>query len=109
MAMSSTFDAKAWLGQITADMREAYARNRRVMSFGEYLTLFEIDMPRQVRSAAQYLRDVFDHYGTTTMGLVDERRYLEQFERYLTQVSCWVKREKYHNALRQSAAATVGK
>jgi len=32
MAMSSTFDAKAWLGQITADMREAYARNRRVMS-----------------------------------------------------------------------------
>jgi predicted Ser/Thr protein kinase len=48
-------------------MREAYARNRRVMSFGEYLTLFEIDMPRQVRSAAQYLRDVFDRYGTTTV------------------------------------------
>jgi len=67
MAMSSTFDAKAWLGQITADMREAYARNRRVMSFGEYLTLFEIDMPGQVRSAAQYLRDVFDHYGTSTV------------------------------------------
>jgi predicted Ser/Thr protein kinase len=65
--MSPTFDAKAWLGQITADMREAYARNRRVMSFGEYLTLFEIDMPRQVRSAAQYLRDVFDRYGTTTV------------------------------------------
>ena len=64
--MSSTFDAKAWLGKITADMREAYARNRRVMSFAEYLTLFEVDMPRQVRSAAQYLRDVFDHYGTTT-------------------------------------------
>jgi len=33
----------------------------------------------------------------TSMGLVDERRYLEQFERYLTQVSCWVKHEKYHN------------
>ena len=65
--MSSTFDAKAWLGQITADMREAYARNRRVMSFAEYLSLFESDMPRQVRSAAQYLRDVFDHYGTTSV------------------------------------------
>jgi predicted Ser/Thr protein kinase len=65
--MSSTFDAKAWLGKITADMREAYARNRRVMSFAEYLTLFDLDMPRQVRSAAQYLRDVFDHYGTTAV------------------------------------------
>ncbi|MGO9290995.1 MAG: serine protein kinase PrkA, partial [Polyangia bacterium] len=65
--MSSTFDAKAWLGQITADMRQAYARNRRVMSFAEYLTLFETDMAHQVRSAAQYLRDVFDHYGTTSV------------------------------------------
>jgi len=62
--MSSTFDAKTWLGQIAADMRAAYARNRRVMSFAEYLTLFETDMPHQVRSAAQYLRDVFDRYGT---------------------------------------------
>jgi serine protein kinase len=33
----------------------------------------------------------------TSMGLVEERRYLQQFERYLTQVSCWVKHEKYHN------------
>jgi len=65
--MSATFDAKAWLGQITAGMREAYARNRQVMSFAEYLTLFETDAVHQVRSAAQYLRDVFDHYGTLTV------------------------------------------
>jgi predicted Ser/Thr protein kinase len=57
-------DAKAWLGQITADMRDSYSRNRRVMAFAEYLALFEADMLRQVRSAAHYLRDVFDHFGT---------------------------------------------
>jgi serine protein kinase len=65
--MAMSFDSKAWLGRITADMRDSYSRNRRVMSFSEYLTLFENDMLRQVRSAAQYLRDVFDHYGTTSI------------------------------------------
>ena len=63
--MSIPFDAKTWLGHITADMREVYSRTRRVMSFAEYLTLFERNMHHQVRSAAQYLRDVFDYYGTT--------------------------------------------
>jgi len=32
--MSAPLDAKAWLTQTTADLRESYARNRRVMSFG---------------------------------------------------------------------------
>jgi serine protein kinase len=67
MAMSSQIDPKAWLTQTTADLRESYARNRRVMSFGEYFSLFLNDTARQVRSAAQYLRDVFDHFGTTTV------------------------------------------
>src|SRR3954465_5852520 len=62
--MSSPLDAKAWLTQTTADLRESYARNRRVMSFGEYFTLFVNDTKLHVRSAAQYLRDVFDHFGT---------------------------------------------
>src|SRR5882757_7486469 len=67
MAMSPEIDPKAWLGQTTADMRESYTRNRRVMSFGEYFTLFVSDTPRQVRSAAQYVRDVFDHFGISTV------------------------------------------
>jgi serine protein kinase len=62
--MSSPLDPKAWLSQTTADLRESYARNRRVMSFGEYFTLFVNDTKLHVRSAAQYLRDVFDHFGT---------------------------------------------
>jgi serine protein kinase len=64
---SSQFDPKAWLSQTTADLRESFARNRRVMSFSEYLTLFVNDTARQVRSAAQYLRDVFDHFGTSAV------------------------------------------
>ena len=62
-----TFDAKGWLAHTTGEMRESFARNRRVMSFGEYFALFGADSARQVRSAAQYLRDVFDHFGTETV------------------------------------------
>jgi predicted Ser/Thr protein kinase len=58
------FDAKAWLTQTAGELRESFARNRRVMSFGEYFSLFGTDAGRQVRSAAQYVRDVFDHFGT---------------------------------------------
>src|SRR5450432_2497162 len=61
------FDAKAWLLHTAGELRESFARNRRVMSFGEYFTLFGADAGRQVRSAAQYVRDVFDHFGTETV------------------------------------------
>jgi predicted Ser/Thr protein kinase len=59
-----SFDAKAWLTQATGEMRESFARNRRVMSYGEYFALFGTDARRQVRSAAQYLRDTFDYFGS---------------------------------------------
>jgi serine protein kinase len=65
--MSAQLDPKAWLSQTTADLRDSYARNRRVMSFGEYLTLFVNDTARHVRSSAQYIRDVFEHFGTETV------------------------------------------
>ena len=31
------------------------------------------------------------------MGLVEERRYIERFERYVAHVSHWVKKEKIRN------------
>jgi predicted Ser/Thr protein kinase len=43
------------------------------------------------------LIDKIDDEVRTSMGLVDERRYIEQFERYLTHVSHWIKREKVRN------------
>jgi serine protein kinase len=64
---SLPFDPTAWLTQTAGELRESFTRNRRVMSFGEYFSLFATDTRRQVRSAAQYVRDVFDHFGTETV------------------------------------------
>ncbi|MFL5304210.1 MAG: serine protein kinase PrkA, partial [Polyangia bacterium] len=58
-----SFDARDWLTHATGELRESFARNRRVISFTEYVTLFSAEPVRQLRSAAQYLRDVFDHFG----------------------------------------------
>jgi predicted Ser/Thr protein kinase len=63
--MSRELEPKEWLSALSTEMREGFARTRRVLSFAEYLGLLHKDMARQVRSAAQYLRDVFDHFGTT--------------------------------------------
>jgi predicted Ser/Thr protein kinase len=62
--MMPEFDPKTWLSELSAEMREGYARTRRVMSFGEYMALLHDEMAAQARSAAQYLRDVFDYFGT---------------------------------------------
>jgi predicted Ser/Thr protein kinase len=43
------------------------------------------------------LIDRIDDEVRTSMGLVEERRYIDQFERYVTQVSYWTKREKVPN------------
>jgi serine protein kinase len=64
MSEASSFDPKAWLGQTTSELREGFARKRRVMSFGEYFALFCGDMVRQTRSASQYLRDTMESFGT---------------------------------------------
>jgi serine protein kinase len=63
-AGADSFSAKDWLGETTGEMRDNFARNRRVISFGEYLSLFGTDPAQQLRSAGQYLRDVLDYFGT---------------------------------------------
>src|SRR5688572_13008028 len=45
-------------------VREDFTRNRRVMSFGEYLALAFAEPTRQLRSSTQYIVDCFDHYGS---------------------------------------------
>jgi len=52
------------LGRIGQEVRDGFQRNKRVMSFDEFYALF-LAHPRQyTRNAAQYLKDVFDHFGT---------------------------------------------
>ncbi|HEY0714823.1 MAG TPA: serine protein kinase PrkA, partial [Polyangia bacterium] len=43
------------------------------------------------------LIDRIDDEVRTSMGLVDERRYIDQFERYVTHASHWIKKEKVRN------------
>lgn len=62
--MSASGDPREHLASLGAELREAYTRNKRVMSFEEYFALFSAQPERQARSAAQYIRDVFDHFGT---------------------------------------------
>jgi len=45
------------------------------------------------------LIDRIDDEVRTSMGLVDERRYMERFERYAAHASYWVKREKVPNPI----------
>jgi serine protein kinase len=50
---------------IAENVEKRYKTSRRVLSFAEYLDLFAADPVRHSRDASRYLRDAFDHYGTT--------------------------------------------
>ncbi|HWU90753.1 MAG TPA: hypothetical protein VN253_25985 [Kofleriaceae bacterium] len=54
-------DLLAGLGEA---VRDDFTRNRRVMSFAEYLNLVVGEPLRQLRSSTQYIVDCFDHYGS---------------------------------------------
>jgi predicted Ser/Thr protein kinase len=51
------------LRNIAGAVQADFARERRVLSFQEYLDLFAQDPVRHSRDASTYLRDAFDHYG----------------------------------------------
>jgi len=55
---------KSTLVDLHEAVREDFTRNRRVMSFAEYLALVFAEPTRQLRSSTQYIVDCFDHYGT---------------------------------------------
>jgi serine protein kinase len=57
--------ARSELARIAESLREKYAAGRRVLSFPDYVELFAEDPVRYGRDAATYVRDMFDHYGTT--------------------------------------------
>ncbi len=52
------------LDHIGHEVRDAYARNKRVMSFEEFYQLFAQRPEKFARSSAQYLKDVFEHFGS---------------------------------------------
>jgi len=64
-------DIPALVKEVIAGLGEAvrddFTRNRRVLSFSEYLGLVVSQPRRQLRSSTQYIVDCFDHYGSTTV------------------------------------------
>ena len=54
----------AHIRSIAEGIEKRFQASRRVLSFSEYLELFEADPVRYSRDASRYLRDVFDHYGS---------------------------------------------
>jgi serine protein kinase len=59
-------DARRFLDEVESAVTGRYVRDRSLLSFDEYLQGFLEGPRRQARGAAQYLLDVFDHYGTHT-------------------------------------------
>jgi serine protein kinase len=53
--------------KISKAVEEYFTTNRRLLSFDEYLALVQEDPRRHARSAAQYIRDMFDHFGTESV------------------------------------------
>jgi len=57
-------EAKRFLQTVGSEVSADFVKNRTILSFEEYLNLFLQEPRRQVRNAAQYLRDVMDAFGT---------------------------------------------
>src|SRR5688572_8243774 len=55
------------LADISERVEGDFHRSHRVLSFEEYLSLVAEHPRRYCRDAAQYLRDAFDHFGTSVV------------------------------------------
>ena len=65
--MSEPRAAASQVMSIAEQVEARFRGGRRVLSFAEFLALFDGDPVRHSRDASRYLRDVFDHYGKTTI------------------------------------------
>jgi predicted Ser/Thr protein kinase len=61
--MTEPRDAASHVRAIAEHVEERFRAGRRVLSFTEFLELFDEQPVRYSRDASRYLRDVFDHYG----------------------------------------------
>jgi predicted Ser/Thr protein kinase len=55
------------LDAIAGGIEQRFREGRRVLSFQQYVELFALDPIRHGRDAARYVRDMFDHFGTTVV------------------------------------------
>ncbi len=57
-------DARRWLGSVGGQVKTSFGENRSILSFDEYVAAFFEAPRRHARSAAQYLKDVLEHWGS---------------------------------------------
>src|SRR5512145_2554090 len=57
-------DARRFLSTVGNGVKGAFAENRSILSFEEYLDAFHEAPRHHARSSAQYIRDVLDHFGS---------------------------------------------
>ncbi|MEO1481465.1 MAG: serine protein kinase PrkA [Myxococcota bacterium] len=62
-------DGTELLDSITSDMKRAFQEDRTIMSFREYFELVTASPERQLRSSAQYMVDMMNHYGRERLEL----------------------------------------
>jgi predicted Ser/Thr protein kinase len=60
-------DPTKLIREIGNRVKDGFSANRRLLAFDEYLALINAEPTLQCRSAAQYVRDMFDFYGTETI------------------------------------------
>jgi serine protein kinase len=65
--MDEPRDAASQVRAIADHVEERFRAGRRVLSFAEFLELFDADSVRYTRDASRYVRDVFDHFGKVTV------------------------------------------
>lgn len=56
------------LDQLTKDYKNLFQKREVILSFGAYLERVRQNPSRLIRSAAEYLRDTFDFFGTRDIG-----------------------------------------
>jgi serine protein kinase len=65
--MDEPRDAASQVRAIADQVEERFRAGRRVLTFAEFLDLFDAEPVRYTRDASRYLRDVFDHFGKVTV------------------------------------------
>jgi predicted Ser/Thr protein kinase len=64
-------DTSKLLTQIGSQVKEGFVANRRLLAYDEYLALLDERPTRYARNAAQYVRDMFDYFGTEPITAFD--------------------------------------
>jgi serine protein kinase len=59
--------ATSMLSQLSDSIKKEFDATHRILSYEEYLTLLTVQSKKQLRSSAQYLVDMMDHFGKTEL------------------------------------------